>query len=205
MGDGNKVEFLVAICALLTSAMAVYMAWDQGSVMRAQQHGMVYPVIQVDGFVEDRRRTTSIGINVRNSGVGPALVESVEFFVNDEKTERFDTYLDSLPGGYEVSYAAISGRALAPGETVTAIAVEWPNNAFDRSVISRIQSDSDAWSLEICYCSVFDRCWKTTDIGQSRALRTKSCKRIEGDIFENVGEPRFAPPPQSPSNEEPTP
>ena len=35
MGNGNKVEFLVAICALIASAMAVFMAWDQGRVMRA--------------------------------------------------------------------------------------------------------------------------------------------------------------------------
>jgi hypothetical protein len=193
MGNGNKVEFLVAICALITSAMAVYMAWDQGSVMRAQQHGAVYPVLQVDGFANDDGRSTALGINVRNSGVGPALIESVEFFVNDERTERFDAYIDTLPKGYDLSYAAISGRALAPAETVTAIQIRWPNNAFDRTTISRIQSDSDAWFLEICYCSVFARCWKTTEIGQSRAAQVPKCTRREGDIFESLGEPRFAP------------
>ena len=205
MGTGNKVEFLVAICALLTSAMAVFMAWDQGSVMRAQQHGAVYPVLQVDGFVDEGRTHTSIGINVGNSGVGPALIESVEFFVNDERTERFDEYLDSLPRGFNLSYAAVSGRALAPGETVTAICIQWPRNSFDRSTISRIQTDSDNWSLEICYCSVFNRCWKTTRIGQSRAEPTKSCTRREGDIFETLGEPRFAPSAAPESTQEPTP
>lgn len=202
MGNGNKVEFLVAICALLTSAMAVYMAWDQGSVMRAQQHGSVYPVLQVDGFVDDSGRSTSIGINLSNSGVGPALIESVEFFVNNEKTERFDDYLNTLPTGYDVSYSAISGRALAPGSTVTAISINWPNNVFDRNVISRIQADSDSWSLEICYCSVFDRCWMTTEIGQSRAQPVKRCEPSDNDIFETLGEPRFAPPPPPQSDYE---
>lgn len=205
MGDGNKVEFLVAICALLTSAMAVFMAWDQGSVMRAQQHGAVYPVLQVDGYVDETQSHTSIGINVENSGVGPALIESVEFFVNNERTERFDAYLDSLPRGFDLSYASISGRALAPGKSVNAIEIRWPKNAFDRSTISRIQSDSDTWSLEICYCSVFDRCWKTKRIGQSRAEPTKSCKRRDGDIFEALGEPRFAPRHSPEPTQEPTP
>ena len=41
MGTGNKVEMLIAICAVLTSAIAVFIAWDQGRVMRAQQHGAV--------------------------------------------------------------------------------------------------------------------------------------------------------------------
>lgn len=197
MGDGNKVEFLVAICALITSAMAVFMAWDQGSVMRAQQHGAVYPVLQVDGFADNDGRRTALGINVRNSGVGPALIESVQFFVNDQKTESFDAYIDTLPAGYSLDYAAISGRAMAPGEMVTAISISWPNNEFDPSMISRIQSDSDAWSLEICYCSVFNRCWKTTQIGQSRAKPTPRCERIDGDIFETLGEPRFVPAPNS--------
>lgn len=35
MGTGNKVEMLIAICAVLTSAIAVFIAWDQGRVMRA--------------------------------------------------------------------------------------------------------------------------------------------------------------------------
>lgn len=200
MGRHINVEFLVAVCALLTSAMAVYMAWDQGSVMRAQQHGAVYPVLQVDGFVDDDGRSTAIGINVSNSGVGPALVESVEFFVNDQKTERFDSYLEDLPGGYDLSYASIAGRALAPGETVTAISLRWPNNSFQPATISKIQSDSDAWTLEICYCSVFNRCWKTTAIGQSRAEPTSRCQRKDGDIFESVGEPRFAPSSKLPTN-----
>ena len=32
MGTGNKVEMLIAICAVLTSAIAVFIAWDQGRV-----------------------------------------------------------------------------------------------------------------------------------------------------------------------------
>jgi hypothetical protein len=146
-----------------------------------------------------------LGINVSNSGVGPALIESVEFFVNDERTESFDAYLDALPSGYLLDYAAVSGRALAPGDSVTAISIEWQNNAFDRSTISRVQADSSTWSLEICYCSVFGRCWKTTEIGQSRAEPIKSCPRREGDIFETLGAPRFSPPPQPKTAEETTP
>ena len=70
MGDGNKVEFLVAICALITSIMAVYMAWDQGRVMRAQQHGMVYPVLQVEGSSTNTSSYSSIGITVKKQRRG---------------------------------------------------------------------------------------------------------------------------------------
>ena len=187
MGNGNKVEFLVAICALIASAMAVFMAWDQGRVMRAQQHGAVYPVLQVDGYVSNRPNNTAVGINIRNSGVGPALIESVELLVNGEKTSSFSRELTSLPDGFEMSWSAIVGRALAPGETVTPIDMVWPKGVLDTEDVNNISIDAQTWALEICYCSVFERCWKTERIGRSRARPVDKCVPQEADLFEQLG------------------
>lgn len=187
MGNGNKVEFLVAICALIASAMAVFMAWDQGRVMRAQQHGAVFPVLQVDGYVSRRGDTTAVGIEIRNSGVGPALIESVEFFVGDDSTEPFHREVMSLPNGYELSWSAIVGRALAPGDTVTPVDMVWPEGVLGTEDLRNISADSQTWRLEICYCSVFERCWKTQKIGRSRAIPVDECERQETDIFEQLG------------------
>ena len=187
MGNGNRVEFLVAICALIASAMAVYMAWDQGRVMRAQQHGAVFPVLQVDGYVSQRGNTTAVGINVRNSGVGPALIESAEFFVGDEEAQPFSRDVTSLPDGFELSWSAIVGRALAPGEMVTPIDMVWPAGVLDTADVRDISEDAQTWRLEICYCSVFDRCWKTQKIGRSRAIPVEKCERQETDLFEQLG------------------
>lgn len=187
MGNGNKVEFLVAICALVASAMAVYIAWDQGRVMRAQQHGAVYPVLQVDGYVNNRSDVTAVGISVRNSGVGPALIESVELFVNDEKTDGLTRELTSLPDGFELSWSALVGRALAPGESVNPVDMVWPRDVLDTEDIRNISEDAQTWQLEICYCSVFERCWKTRKIGRSRATPVDECVPQEVDIFEQLG------------------
>lgn len=187
MGTGNKVEFLVAICALVASVMAVYIAWDQGRVMRAQQHAGVFPVLQVDGYVTNRAEHTAVGIEVRNSGVGPALIESVEFFIDGETSTSFGTELDSLPTNYELSWAAIVGRALAPGEGTTPIELTWPLGTLDTSDVREISSNARSWGMEICYCSVFERCWKTREIGRSRAVAVASCQSQEIDLFENVG------------------
>ena len=187
MGNGNKVEFLVAICALVASGMAVFMAWDQGRVMRAQQHGAVYPVLQVDGYVSNRPGETSVGINLRNSGVGPALIESVELFVNGEEANSFLSELAGLPGGFEMSWSAIVGRALAPGETVTPIDMVWPEGVLGTEDVNNISLDAQTWELEICYCSVFERCWKTKRIGRSRAIPVDQCVPQEEDLFEQLG------------------
>jgi len=137
VGDGNKVEFLVAVCALIASAMAVFMAWDQSRVMRAQQHGAVFP--------------------------------------------------DRLPAGYELSWTRITGRALAPNETVDPVHIAWEQSSDSRQTLQMVSQEAERWALEICYCSVFGRCWQTRSLGQSRAERVERCERQESDIFEALG------------------
>ena len=62
MGTGNKVEMLIAICAVLTSAIAVFIAWDQGRVMRAQQQGATI-ILRLDA-----RASSSIIARISTSG-----------------------------------------------------------------------------------------------------------------------------------------
>ena len=48
----NNHQTLTGIGAMLVGIAALFVAWDQGRVMRAQQHGAVFPVLQVDGFCQ---------------------------------------------------------------------------------------------------------------------------------------------------------
>ena len=187
MGDGNKVEFLVAICALITSVVAIWVAWDQSRVMRAQQHGMVYPVLQVDGFGNNRDGIIEIGLNVTNSGVGPALIESVSFHMESDEFDSLSDFISTLPEEREVLWSGISGRAMAPGGSVRPLYVFWPANGDGSNFLGQVAQESEKWKLEICYCSVFNRCWKTLDIGRSRAEPVDRCERSETDIFEQLG------------------
>lgn len=187
MGNGNKVEFLVAICALIASSMAVYMAWDQGRVMRAQQHGAVFPVLQVDGFLNNDATSSAVGITIRNSGVGPAQIESVSLWIGDKQADGFIEPLGNIPDGYQLDWSGIVGRSLAPGDTVTPVKLVWPLGELETADIRRISADTRTWKLEICYCSVFQRCWQTSQIGRSRATPVEACERQERDIFEELG------------------
>ena len=183
MGNGNKVEFLVAICALITSIMAVYMAWDQGRVMRAQQHGMVYPVLQIEGSSTNTASYSSIGITVKNSGVGPALIESVVLKINGERETYLPDVLASLPTPDSDSSSGLAGRALAPGADVEAIRLRWDRESVTPDQIRDVVLSTANWELEICYCSVFGRCWQTNRIGTGRADSVDSCTPEDSDLF----------------------
>lgn len=186
MGSGNKVEFLVAICALVTSIMAVYMAWDQGRVMRAQQHGAVFPVLQVDGFVSTTSDMASLGIRVSNSGVGPALIEEVRAVHEGERLTSFAALRDALPPGHDISWAGLTGRALAPGEEIIPLRIAWSSDEIAPEALTATAGQWDDLEVHICYCSVFDRCWETVLIGTSRAEPVDACTASQTDIFETL-------------------
>ena len=172
MWQSNRIEFFIAVCALLTSIAAIWLAWDQSRVMRAQQHGAVFPVLQVDGYVRNSPKSTAVGIELRNSGVGPALIEAVEFFRDDETPYDFELERELLPPGFELSWYGIVGR---------------PAGSLDTKDFRDISERAQTWRLEICYCSVFKRCWKTQQLGRSRATPVETCVPQEDDMFEQIG------------------
>ncbi|MEM7663500.1 MAG: hypothetical protein AAF292_14750 [Pseudomonadota bacterium] len=187
MGNGNKAEMFIAICALISSAVAVFIAWDQGRVMRAQQHGEVFPIIQIDGFATNNATRSALGIRVSNSGVGPAIIESVELEIAGENITSLESELALLPGGYELSWAGLTGRALAPGEQQIPVEISWPRNAVVAEAITQFALSTENWRLRICYCSVFKKCWRTNSLGTARAESVDVCERGETDIFNDLG------------------
>ena len=114
MWQGSRIEFFIAVCALLTSIAAIWLAWDQSRVMRAQQHGAVFPVLQVDGYVRNSPQSTAVGIEIRNSGVGPALIEAVEFFQDDETPYDFERERELLLQALICRGMVLSGEPSPP-------------------------------------------------------------------------------------------
>ena len=185
----SRLEMVVAVCAVVTSVIALFVAWDQGRVMRAQQHGAVYPVLQVDGFVATTQDQRQLGIQFTNSGVGPALIESVEAVRNGEPIAGLSDHYARMPAGNELSWTSMVGRAVAPGDNIRALVISWPLESISHAEqLSASQQWSDV-QLNICYCSVFGRCWTTVGLGNSRIKPVKKCARSDGDIFEELSSP----------------
>lgn len=181
----NRLEMIVAICAVLTSVIALFVAWDQGRVMRAQQHGAVYPVLQVDGFVSTTSSDRELGIAFSNSGVGPALIETVDVYHAGKKIEGLKGHFSRMPANHELSWSSMVGRAVAPGEKIRALVLSWP---LDGLTHQDLVTASQEWShveLNVCYCSVFGRCWVTSGLANSETQKVKKCVRSDIDIFED--------------------
>lgn len=182
----SRLEMVIAICAVLTSVIALFVAWDQGRVMRAQQHGAVYPVLQVDGFVSTAQEQRNLGIRFSNSGVGPALIASVEVISDGQKIDGLKKYYDQMPSGHDLSWTSMVGRAVAPGENTLALAISWPVEEFSHDELTAASAVWAGLELNVCYCSVFGRCWEVAGLTNSYREQVMKCDRSERDIFEDL-------------------
>lgn len=187
----NNYQAVTAVSAILVSVIALFVAWDQSRVMRAQQHGAAYPVVQVDGFVNSTTEHISIGVRLANNGVGPALIRDISLTRDGVVQTDLDDLLDDLPGEYDLSWSALVGRALAPGEDVTPIRMSWLQGSVDPDALRSVAAEWDSWDLTICYCSVFERCWISSPAGGAAAEPARQCEGDGPDLFEALGDAPF--------------
>jgi len=179
-------QALTAIGAMVVGLAALFVAWDQARVMRAQQHGAVIPVIQIDGFTSRVEDTMSMGLRFMNNGVGPAMIESVRVYRDGQLMTDFEPIMTLLPEGYDRSWTSINGRVLAAGAHVEPITLSWPADDLAGEGLDALLAEWELWSVNLCYCSVFDRCWEG---GSDDSARTAipHCVRPETDVFDNSG------------------
>ena len=138
-----------------------------------------------------------MGIRLSNSGVGPALIERVSMLKGDEPLDTLDAYVDKFPPGYIHSWSSLIGRAVAPGDQVEPLRVDWPRDQVTGDQLNQAALEWGELDIEICYCSVFERCWVARGLGMGRGMaraeRVKRCERSETDIFEAVATQARAP------------
>lgn len=150
---------LVALCAL---AVSVY----QTKIMREQQRASAWPSLylyssNVDGWSRE----------VRNLGLGPALVRSVVVTVDSQPVRDWGDALERLgdkPLMDSVERAAARdtsiqvftntfarGSVLLPGEKTVLVRVTPPSlgRRIERTTRGR------RLAIEVCYCSFYDDCW----------------------------------------------
>ncbi|MEL7130550.1 MAG: hypothetical protein AAGK23_13485, partial [Pseudomonadota bacterium] len=132
MGNDNKVEMFIALCALVSSMVAVFIAWDQGRVMRAQQHADVLPVLQIDGIISNETFGSELGLRISNTGVGPARIYSVALAINGTPVDSLTSIIQELPFTPNVSWRNVAGRSLAPGSDIIPVSLKWKPGEIDQ-------------------------------------------------------------------------
>lgn len=169
---------IVALSAVVLGLCALVVSVVQVRMMHEQQHASAWPRL----VVMPSATGDGIFISVRNPGIGPALIQHVKVLVDDSATTTWEgTLAELLPGRAptEFVWSTIGDRIIPPGEEVRVLSIASAETA------SMILAEAERVAIEICYCSVYDRCWKLETRFTQRVApqEVRSCPRPGSDAF----------------------
>jgi hypothetical protein len=167
-----RMDLLIALCALVLSALAAGAATYQTYVINQQYSASVWPYLI---FTTSSNSKTFIELDVENVGIGPALIRSAAV------TRDGVVMLDAPDGS-----VTAMGRAIAPEQAAAVAEMKRVHDERrqDTSVTSlgrgdvvpaghhlqllrvdgpyfvrRLIADRARFDVSLCYCSLLGQCW----------------------------------------------
>jgi len=161
-------ETFGAIGAIVVSVAALFVAYDQAVVMRVQQHAAVIPIVMVDMSIHQDEEANIVDLSIENVGVGPAMIFSATPALGDQPLDRWtdlsqQLFGDDAPEATQLS-ASTATTVLAAGEAATVLGIRWARSEEGDATLIRLAQEiglgtAPPLSIDICYCSVLERCW----------------------------------------------
>jgi len=159
-----RFDLFVAVCALLLSGIAAGAAAYQTYVINQQFSATVWPYLSE----ETSYAPGQFSIVISNDGLGPAIVKSADLTIGNRTYERWFDLAASMPHG---RHASIGGRfsSVYPGDVIRSggskTLIDLKGNAGFPNGIQQWLDRRHA-TLNVCYCSVLQRCWKVRLLGE---------------------------------------
>lgn len=197
--DSNTV---IAIAALATSAIAVWVAWDESRLQRQSQSASFMPILDVSAGVSRAEEgfTATTSLRVRNVGTGVAYLERAVLRVDDAPVNDYETLAGAMFGPQLAAEADLSWQTLQgylqPEEAIAPLVFRWRDTEdnrrrFDEYMQTDLDSIVSGFSLELCYCSVFEQCWVTASASTKRPRPVARCED-PGDPVEAIWQSYYA-------------
>jgi hypothetical protein len=160
------LQTLLAVIGIVTGSIALYAGLTEADAARKQQEAAVWPMLQMainDYDVEAKEPI--FRIMARNSGIGPARIAGFRVTVGGKVQSDWNETFTTLAGSHEgVLRSYFSGRVISAGEEVDVVLAR---DEIARAVLQKAYAAPTRLEWEVCYCSVFNKCWVSNSKGQS--------------------------------------
>lgn len=150
---------LISMLALAVSVFALAVGAWQTRLMQSQARASVWPYLAIGYTYTSNVDTNGFIWTIDNNGVGPARVQSVTVGLDGKPMRNWDEVIAALGMRERPSTATTSfaGAVIPPNTnretTVAAIRVH------GRELATLFKDAIGRFSMDICYCSVYDDCW----------------------------------------------
>ena len=165
--DGRlRIDLFITICAVAIAAIASGASVYQSYVIRQQYDSAVWPYLS---FVvsRDPAQASFVEADLRNDGLGPALIRSAVVTVDGKPVASVDAAVAPL-----MHDAVLSQRhaphptklsnlnsTIAAGDVIPAGRSIQLLKAEGAPFVERVVAAAPHLDISICYCSLTQRCW----------------------------------------------
>jgi len=188
---GERLNFIVASCAILISAASFYATILQANSAEQQVKAMTWPLIEFshgnyDGESQERILTFSLN----NAGVGPAIIKTVKFKYNGELysdvkefirgccSDVFKNHMEKVKSAtkrtdsWSLTTSPTSGRIMAVGGEISIMSLRFEEQ--NKALWNEINRERWNLQIEICYCSLLETCYVTDMPGSIEEVKACS-------------------------------
>ncbi|MFK7808434.1 MAG: hypothetical protein AB8F74_11585 [Saprospiraceae bacterium] len=166
-------SMVVSVLAVLISSMSAFISLKESNIMMQQQQVLaeqqeasVWPYISTFYSHRYTDSTAYFEFSVTNKGVGPAIIDSVQYIYKDSIIESW-TLSKVLQKEFpkikisQIQNASLDGSVLAPGESFKIITEQFSTSKNGFHQVQKILNllDQD-YKIKFCYCSVYGKCWQ---------------------------------------------
>jgi len=159
------VDMVIAFSALFVSVVSLAIAIMHGRTMENMVAANSWPFLAYGAGTNTINGVLTIHMHVVNTGVGPAKIESAELVWKGVAYRRDQDFLKAccglVPDSKPISTVNfLPHEILRAGERITFLGFQESADPEVFAVIQRAMLSRDL-QLHVCYCSIFDECWKS--------------------------------------------
>ncbi len=152
----DVIQYAGTALALVISVAALIVSIYEANLLKDQQRATVWPHVSIVAYYNSE----GFGYRAINSGIGPAIVRSMEVRYAGELVENMDTLLDRLEPGRKIGYDRLrmnrlNNTVIMAGEERVLLQMPWDEET--RRMVKNIETKGV--TTRMTYCSVLDDCW----------------------------------------------
>ena len=168
MSQHDRNQYILAMAALLFSAIAMVIAFFELRSSDRQLEANVWPYVDMNIDLE----ADTFSLDLQNKGMGPALIHEFRLLLRDQEVVNALELADAAEyplEGLSMSTETVQDSVLSVGERLVAFRID------GEDVGLRLRELITEMDVQICYCSLNNQCW---DNRGSQSFR-RSVERCE--------------------------
>jgi hypothetical protein len=174
----SKADLILGCLAVVLSMVSVFIAMRDNRTMERMVAASTWPNISYGTDNDTKEAPNTITLNLKNTGVGPARLETLELFYKGKPMSSSVEFLRSCCGKGHRSYGISEWRDdVLPARDEISL-ISFPAQGNDPAVWATLNAERMNVRLRVCYCSVFDECW-VEDTDAARPKRVEQCTQSQ--------------------------